>query len=683
MPQELFDWIAKGGLVEAHNAFFERMIWKNVMVARHGWPEVPHKQWRCSAAKASTFSLPRALGAAGAAMGLSVQKDDVGRKLMLKMCKPRKPRKAEVLAHNAEIDRLRGELAIAGENYRPVLQEQLDALINKIWYHEEEADFWRLGEYCETDVDSEHNLSLSLRDLPPFELRLWQMDQAMNERGVYCDVDMAATALRIAERECAKLNDELNDFTDGEVPKGSSRAKLVDWVNRQDVPLPNTQAGTLDEFMAMTDEKVPPLVKRALYICKHVNKTSTAKYAHMLQAAASDSTLKDMMMYHGANTGRWAGKGVQPHNFPRGNIKDMEVACEVIKTGDMDLIHALYGEDVMELLSGALRGALTAPPGKDLLVADYSSIEARVVFWLAGCERALEIFHKGMCIYMDMATDIYGYPVTDKKKQFMERQMGKQAILGLGFQMGFLTFLFTCHKYDIKFTVEQVKDIVKSDWSEMRKKVLEYFKGDKRRAKRLEEEDLLLDDIMHELILMQFIVDRYRSRYSEVADFWRDLNNAAIEATENRGRVTKVGLIEFKRTGRFLHMKLPSGRLLSYNQPRVAKKKTPWGSDGKVLKFMGVDPYTKKWCLQETYGGMLCENAVQATARDLMADAMLRAEDTGIYEVNMSVHDELVTIVDEDKGDVKEFEDLMSESPRWAEGCPVAAEGWRGKRYRK
>ena len=663
-PQDLFDWIAAGGLVEAHNAFFERMIWKNVMVARHGWPEVPHEQWRCSAAKASSFALPRALGAAGQAIGLPVTKDDAGRRVMLKMCKPRKPKKKE-----------RAELAAQGLDPDEVL----------LW-HEDLADIYILWAYCDRDVEAEHALSLALRDLPPTEQELWLMDQYMNERGVYVDVAMARGAVRLAEREVERLNAELCDLTGGEVERASSRIAFKDWVNRQGCPLPDTQGPTLEEFAA--SEEWSPVVRSALRIVRDVNRTSIAKYQAMLDRVSADHTIKDTMMYHGASTGRWSGKGVQPHNFPRGTIKEVGKAwdhtCEVVAKGDREWLEMVYGPgSALEVLSCTLRGALMARPGKKLMVADYAAIEARVVFWLAGCQSALDVFERGEDIYCDMATGIYGYKVV-KSTHPDERQMGKQAILGLGFGMGFLTFLLTCRKYNIIFTKEQVRAIVRTAYSEVEERVRKYFLDDKRRPARLVAEGLDFEGVMHEMVLMQFVVDKYRAQYPEVKEMWGALERAAISAVQNRGSVVRCGLTEWKLTGRFLHCKLPSGRLLSYADPRVTQAKTPWGSTTSKLRFMGVDPYTKKWCLQDIYGGLLTENVVQAVARDLMASAMLAAHRSPDYELVMSVHDELVCEVDALKHPtVKQFEALMSTTPSWAKGCPVEAEGWCGKRYRK
>lgn len=677
-PYDLFAAIAEGMLVEAHNRFFEYCIWTHIMVQEFGWPAIPREQWRCSAAKAAYYCLPRALEGAVAALGLPIEKDMEGNKLMKKISKPRKLLKKE-----------RSELLAQGWTV-----ETLDA---KVFWHESVELFERLWAYCVTDVDAEHAFSEALPDLPPEELRIWQMDQDMNLRGIRCDLALVKQAIRLRDQEIDKLNAELNDITGGEVEKASARASFIEWIKGQGVDLPDTQGKTLDDFLKKKEIKARrPDLHRALWIVREVNRTSTAKYDAMIERAdKSDHRLRDLMMYHGAGTGRWSGKGVQPHNFPRGSIKDMDTACWAILTGDRATIKALYG-DIMKHLSDALRGALIASEGRDLIVADYAAIEARVVFWLARDENALGVFHRHEDIYMDMATGVYGYPVNNKKTQATERQFGKQGILGLGFEMGFLKFLITCRKYDIYFTEDQVRKIVKENWDKHKTAIEKYFKGDKRRVNTLVENDLSLRENLHELILMKHTVDTYRSRYPEVTQMWRDQEEAALMAVRNpgrrveceRGRCTWV-MEEVGDAGMFLKCYLPSGRPLHYYDPKIVRKKTPWKNpDGSpvykpCVTFMGVDALTKKWVRQDTYGGKLVENITQATARDLMAMAMVNADDGDTYDVILSVHDELVCEVDEDKGDLKEFERLMAKAPGWAFGCPVEAEGWRGKRYRK
>ncbi len=684
-PVDLIQAIEDGWLVEAHNRFFEYAMWEHQL--RKNWPQFPEIaecQWRCSAAKAAYHSLPRALEGAVAALGLPISKDMEGAKVMKMLCKPKKMLKRD-----------RKPLIDAG--WPP---EQIDATI---FWHESVELFERLWAYCIVDVDAEHGFSEFLPDLPPEELRIWQMDQKMNQRGIRCDLELVKAAIHLRNNEVATLTAELQDITSGAVEKGTSRAKFKDWMQVNGVDLPDTQGATLDEFLPnlkgqllmefMERKGLQPHTHRALQIIREVNRSSTAKFDAMLERVdLRDWRLRDNLMYHGAGTGRWTGKGVQVHNFPRGvlGIKDVDLLAEVVTTMDRQLIRALYGEP-MVVLSDALRSALTASEGRDLIVADYAAIEARVVFWLAGDDTALDVFRSGEDIYCDMATGVYGFKVT-KKANPNERQFGKQGILGLGFEMGFVTFLLTCRKYDIRFEESMVRRIVdNAAYNRHIVSIEKYLKGDKRRVARLIEAGEDPDKIMHELVLMKHTVDTYRARYPEVTQMWRDQETAAIAAIRTPGRVVEAarGRNTWVVEDDFLKTYLPSGRPLHYYDPRLVKKKTPWkNADGSpvfkaAITFMGVDPLSKKWVRMDTYGGSLVENITQATARDLMAGAMVKADDEGTYDVIMSVHDELVCEVDRDKGDVTEFEELMSWTPGWAHGCPVEAEGWRGFRYRK
>jgi DNA polymerase len=412
----------------------------------------------------------------------------------------------------------------------------------------------------------------------------------------------------------------------------------MEWFNEMGLPLEDTQGTTIDSWLKRED--LDPTVRRALELVRALGRSSTAKLVAG-QDWANPVTWKvhGGLLYHGAGTGRWSGSGVQPHNFPRGTIKDMELAWQTIKSRDIGLMMMLY-DDVMTLLSHALRGMIVASPGKKLMVADYAAIEARVVMWLADDEEALEVFRSGKCIYMEMATEIYGRPITDKVKQADERQMGKQAVLGLGYQMGAAKFQAT----------------LAEKWG-----------------------------IHIELDFAQRIVDAYREKFWRVKKMWWDQEKAAIAAVKAPGRRIKCGKVEWMCVDGFLHCKLPSGRLLGYADPLIVQKGMPWNPNDKrdCLTYMGVDPYTKKWRRQDTYGGMLVENITQAVARDLMADAMLRCHREGLYQVILSVHDELIAECDIDRGSVKDFEAAMAHTEEWAKGCPVKAEGWTGYRYKK
>jgi DNA polymerase len=621
-PDDLFHAIeVEGYLVEAHNAWFERGIWTHVMTKRHGWPAIQHEQWRCSAAKASALALPRALENLVKILRLPVEKDMVGNKLMKKLSKPKKLLKRERLA----------------------LEKQGIDPASRIWWHELPEDLERNWLYCRRDVLAELFASEAMPDLSLRETEVYLLDQRINERGVHVDRDAVTAALSFVERVCGSMIAELAEMTRGEdAPAGlapTQRAKMLGWLNGPGgLPhIADTQGATVDAWLLRND--LLPEGRRALEIMRAVNRTSTAKYYALRDYRCEDGSAHGMLLYHGASTGRWAGSGPQPHNFPRGDIKDMEKVWKDIllayREEAWDWLEFLYG-DVMELLSHAARGAITADPGHELVVADFSAIEARVVLWLAGEERALDVFRRGECIYCDMATDIYKRPV-NKKDHPTERQMGKQAILGLGFQMGAPKFVDTVAKYGI----------------------------------------------MIELDFAKQVVDAYRKKYPGVKSMWWDQEAAAIQATKSPGRVIRCGKIQWRVKGRFLQCRLPSGRLLSYCDPVVISKTTPWGAQADCLTFMSVHPKTKQWWRGDTYGGTLVENIVQATARDLMAEAMLRAEATGLYECLLTVHDEIVAQVPAGQGSVKEFEALMCELPSWAEGCPINAEGWRGVRYRK
>lgn len=686
-PEDLLAYVLAGGLLEAHNAFFERVIWKHVMVLRHGWPEVGHLQWRCSAAKASAVSLPRSLEQAVLAMKLPIEKDMVGNALMRKMCRPRKPKKSEVAEWQMD----------HGDEPMPLL------------WHEDEADLYRLWDYCDTDVLSEEALSDVVPDLSPEELAVWQMDQALNERGTRFDLELARAALDMATKYKKVLNAELKVITG--VSSGTKRQAVRAWLlEHESLDLPDTKADTIDWYI-----KREPLSARCLKvlgILVDVNRTSTRKYQTMLDKADPDDwRIRDLLMYCGANTGRWAGKGVQVHNFPARELMiggkgqpSFDEAVEDIKSGDVDWCIAMYG-DVMKLLSHALRGAIISPPDRDLMVADYAAIEARNVLWLAGAKAALEIFIRGDDIYCDMATGIYGYEVI-KGVHKKERQFGKQAILGLGYGMGFVTFLLTCRRYKIYFSREDVQRIMGLEmlakyesWvrdylcldgphPDMTAEQAKKYGNKKRQAAktihRLVDEREVPKNITHELALMKYTVDIYRNRYPDVKQLWKDQEAACLRAVTTGERV-ECGMVSWyvSDDGRFLHCELPSGRKLSYVDPEIKMVKTSWGEDKPALRYMRVNAVTNRWERTATYGGKVVENITQAVARDILTNAILLAYEGDTYEPSFHVHDELICEVDENEGSLDEFEELMSFVPPWAHGCPIAAEAERYKRYRK
>lgn len=645
---ELYQWVIDGNLIEAHNAWFERGVWNNIFKGPHIHP----LQWRCSAAKAAAHALPRALDDALSALNLSVRKDAEGEKLMKKITKPRKAIKRDIQAWGVQhapcgVCATKGKIKIG--RAKATLCE---ACNGKGWYgevpplptlwYESREQFEQLWAYCRQDVLAEEALSEYLRDLSPDETDIYTMDQMVNERGFALDTEAVDVALELIDIECVDLNAELAQLTEGTVEKATQRARMLEWFEANGLYLTDTQADTLDDVLTNRTD-LPAHVLRGVELMKTLGRSSTAKYVAMNNWVCPDGRVHGGLLYHGAATGRWSGSGVQPHNFVRGKIADMELAWDIIKTKNRALIQSDVVDNkgvpigsVMDVLAHALRGAIIPSPGKELFVADYAAIEARVVMWLANDQQALDIFRRHEDIYCFMASDIYGYPC-NKKDHPDERQMGKQAILGLGYQMGWRKFRDTCASFGIT-----------------------------------------IDD--H---LAQRVVDTYREKFWRIKDLWTRQENCAMEAVYYPEDALEADGVRWEVEGRFLYCTLPSGRSLAYADPEIREYEMPWGVRKDCLTFKGINSINHQWQRQKTYGGSLVENIVQAIARDLMAAAMWRCEQSKIYTPVLSVHDEMIAEADIGQGNVKEFEHLMAENPVWAKGLPVEAEGWSGFRYRK
>lgn len=647
---ELVGWIAADGLIEAHNVFFEYCLWNNILEPRHGFPSIPLKSWRCSAAKAASYALPRGLDDAASALHLSVRKDAEGSKVMRKVSSPRKSLKKE-----------RDQWAKAGITPPAVL------------WHESRELFEVLWKYCRIDVVVEERVSESLIDLNAEETDTFLLDLEINARGFQLDVAGVARALELIAAETTLLNAELAVVTNGYVEKASQRENMKLWLATEGLHLADTQGATLDDVLAGT--RLTPNARRAVELMRALGRSSTAKYHAMdYWLDPADGRVRGGLLYHGASTGRWSGKGVQPHNFPRlspkrkdqkdDDPKDIEVLWDALLQQDRPYI-LKYWKGVMEALSAGLRGAIIAKAGHQLYVADFAGIEARVLLWCAGDERGLDLFRKKVDPYCDMAESIFHRPVAKADK--LERGIGKIAILGLGYQMGAGAFTGLC---------EVAKSPIPEDcWCE------ECGKGSK--AHRKENHPFQWEDGQDEdTVTGVKVVAAYREKYHRVATMWADNEASAIAAVESRSPV-HCGKVRWLYEAPFLYCELPSGRRLAYMEPRVKLTMMPWGKEKAVLSHMGVNPVTRQWQRLTVYGGLLTENIVQAVARDLMACGMHRAEATGMYRIVLTVHDELVAEAPLGAGSVKEFELLMSALPPWAYGCPVDAEGWAGPRYRK
>lgn len=638
--EEFHQHVRDGCLLEAHNVQFERAIWKFVATAKMGWPEVNPEQWRCSAALAASHGLPRDLDRSVKALELDVEKDMVGNRIMKKISKPRGCLKADLslVADHLWSDPSRWKEVDKPKNVYILKEKYPEVCKDLNPWHEKVEELEHLFEYCGKDVEAERALSDKLgHDLDPYEFKIWQLDQKMNSRGVQIDVDLVDAAIDITE-ECKIDSDaRLAYITGGEIKSASQRDALLAWINDQPCEgvLENMQKDHLAE-MAKEKHLWTPEAQEAINIRLSQAKTSTSKYLSMRSAVNSDGRARGLIAYYGANTGRFAGRIIQPHNMPRGSVEGSMVdLCDAIKTKDRDHIDLLYG-DPMEAMSSAIRGAIIAGADYDLICSDYSSVEARGTFWLTDDFDALNILRAGKDIYKEMAAQVFGVKYDQVTKY--QRFLGKQAILGLGYQMGAERYVRTCADYGVEITLE----------------------------------------------LAERIVTTYRKTHYKVTKFWKQIEEAAKRSVTIPNIEVKLGKLTFITENDFLKIRLPSGRCVHYYKPQVeelwSKRFENWRMK---LTFMGIDTYSKQYMRLSTYGGMLTENVIQALCRDILCEAMIRLDASGVYIPILTIHDEIVSEVKKGQGSVEQYNEILSELPWWAGGFPIEAEGWVGPVYHK
>ncbi len=651
-PEDLFAHIAAGGLIEAWNSAFEWHIWTNVCTARMGWPVLPYWNLRDAMAKSRAWSLPGALGKAAQVTEVVDQKIDDGKRLLNKFSKPRNPTKKD-----------------ARRRIRP---------------EEDHEDAGKLYDYNLGDIKSESAVSALIPDLSDDELELWLLDQCINFRGVSIDRKALASCKAIVEQATAKYTAELVQITGGTVQGASEIQKLTGWLGGAGVHMGSLDADHVAE--ALKREDLPPGPRRVLEIRQSLGAASVKKLFAIDRRVSRDGRLRDLFAFCGADrTGRFAGRGPQPQNLPNSGprvvkcddingcgkhygphldncpwcgtpaafsegaewgIEAVDDALLVIASNNLSYVEHYFG-DAVAVVSGCLRGLFSAAEGCDLICSDYSAIEAVVLAALAGEEWRLEVFRTHGKIYEMSAAKITGIPFEEFKRHKeetgdhhpMRKKVGKVAELASGYQGGYGAWLA--------------------------------FGADK----HLEEQEI------------RDAIKAWRKESPNIVKFWYGLEDAAVAAVQNPGQCYEYRGITYGVKDDVLYCQLLSGRRLTYHQPRLHPDQTPWGKQVLKLTYMGWNTDYKKgptgWMRLETYGGKLCENVVQATARDILTFALKNVERAG-YAVALHIHDEIVSEVLSGTGSIEEFERIMAQLPHWCAGWPIrAAGGWRGKRYRK
>jgi DNA polymerase len=491
-----------------------------------------------------------------------------------------------------------------------------------------------------------------------WEKGVWDEDQAINERGFAVDLKLADAMIAAMEEERIRHAELANNLTGGAVTSVTQRDKFLLYLcESQGCILPDLRASTIE--LALEDESLEQATKELLYLRLEGSKASTAKYKRIAAAAGEGSRLRGALQYSGASrTGRWAGRVFQPQNLPR-VPEDMAPyvapSIDAIVDGRKDIVELFA--PLTEMGSLALRGLIVAPEGKKLVIADYSAIEGRVLPWLAGEAWKLEAFKNGSDLYKVIYALSFAMKVEDVTKE--QRKVGKVEELALGYQ-GFVgAFISMAAGYSVD--LEDIGRLVPIDMESARQWEWAVKKNN----------TFGLSETVWRACAT--ICNGYRKANPNIVTFWGDLENAAIRAIGNRETV-QVGRLVFDCNGPWLRIKLPSGRYLCYALPHLfpTESKT-------IISYMGWR--NKQWSRTKTYGGKLAENVTQAVARDLLAQALLRLIGTE-YTTVLHVHDEIVAET-EPSASLEKFIAIMAQAPAWAEGLPLKAEGFEGRRYEK
>ena len=479
--------------------------------------------------------------------------------------------------------------------------------------------------YCRRDVDVEKAIRRRLGKfpIPEGEMEVYRLDQRINDRGVLVDMGLVRQAVRCERLHKGVVTERAYELTGLENP--NSVAQLKGWLGENGVEAESLSKKAVTEMIGESDGEVEELLRLRLLMAK----TSVKKYEAMERSVCSDGRVHGLLQFYGANrTGRWAGRLVQVQNLPQNHLPDLKLARGLVREGRFEDVELFYGS-TPEVLSELIRTAFVPEAGCRFVVADFSAIEARVLAWLAGERWRLDVFSSHGKIYEASAAAMFHVPVEEVAKGSPLRQKGKIAELGLGYG-GAAGALISMGALDMGLSEEELPSLV-AVW---------------RRAN------------------------------PHITQFWWDVDKAAVEAVVKRTR-TRAGRIAFEYRSGILFVMLPSGRRLAYVKPRMGVNR--FGREG--LTYEGILE-NKKWGRIETYGPKLVENIVQGTARDLLAEAMLRVEKEG-YPIVMHCHDEIIAEVPEGTGSVEEMCEMMAVCPSWAEGLPLRADGYECGFYQK
>lgn len=490
-----------------------------------------------------------------------------------------------------------------------------------------DSEDWELFKsYVKQDVRAEMSIADELEAFPivDSEWKLWALDQRINDRGIGVDMDLVRASLSINEETSEAAKEKLKALTGLENP--NSVLQLKKWLSTQGLEVQSLGKEVVSGLIS--DPETPQVVRKALILRQATSNASIKKYDMLNNATCSDNRIHGILQFYGASrTGRWAGRLLQVQNLPRGSLKPSELATarDFVKDNDTEALDMVWG-DVPEVLKSLIRSSLIPTEGHEFIVSDFSAIEARVIAWLAGEEWVLDTFRKGHDIYKATANQMFNLGGVDKVDKAM-RQRGKVATLALGYQGGTGAL--------------QAMGALKMG---------------------IQENEL------------QGLVNAWRKANPNIVRFWKRVEMAAKRALEFGTKVALRGTgISFYVQDKFLMIGLPNGRSIAYANARL--------EDGRI-RYEGKSMASSSFQKLDTYGGKLVENIVQATARDVLGESMLRLEELG-YRIVAHVHDEVILDVPKGTSDIDQINRLMAVNPKWTEGLPLDAAGFTSDFYMK
>lgn len=491
-------------------------------------------------------------------------------------------------------------------------------------------DWEKFKSYCIQDVKTERDIRRKLEHfpLPQQEWDYYHMDQRINDRGVLIDKELVQQAIICDMMLSEEMTKRAYALTGLENP--NSVSQLKGWLEERGISVDslgkkNVAALISDLDKHSVDAEALDMMKLRLQMAK----SSVKKYQAAERYICQDGRAHGLFQFSGANrTQRWAGRGIQLQNLPQNHISTLDEARDLVKMGCFDMVESIYG-NTPDILSQLIRTMLIPKDGCEFIVADFSAIEARVLAWLSGEQWVLDAFIRGEDLYCATASQMFGVPVVKHGINGDLRQKGKISTLACGYG-GSVGALISMGALDMGLKESELPDIITS----------------------------------------------WREANPNIVKFWYAVEKAAIETIKDHNDRT-VGKIGFQFSANTLWIVLPSGRRLAYIKPKLQPNR--FGRMAVTFEGLGAN---NKWIRQETYSGKITENVTQATARDLLAEAMQRMELAGLNIVG-HVHDEVILEVPKGSITVDEVCSIMNQNPAWAEGLPLASAGFAGKYYFK